>query len=73
MEKNYDGIGNEITKLAQIAEIIENSFFQSNKVNLDIHLDPTKFQALLKYLNYDTDDNKCIISIGESTFTFWKK
>ena len=73
MEKNYDGIGNEITKLAQIAEIIENSFFQSNKVNLDIHLDSTKFQALLKYLNYDTDDNKCIISIGESTFTFWKK
>ena len=73
MEKNYDGIGNEITKLAQIAEIIENSFFQSNKVNLDIHLDPTKFQELLKYLNYDTDDNKCIISIGEATFTFWKK
>ena len=73
MEKNYDGVGSEITKLAQIAEIIENSFFQSNKVNLDIHLDPTKFQALLKYLNYDTDDNKCIISIGESTFTFWKK
>ena len=73
MEKNYDGIGNEITKLAQIAEIIENSFFQSNKVNLDIHLDTTKFQELLKYLNYDTDDNKCIISIGEVTFTFWKK
>lgn len=73
MEKNYDGVGDEITKLAQIAEIIENSFFQSDKVNLDIHLDPTKFQALLKYLNYDTDDNKCIISIGEVTFTFWKK
>lgn len=73
MEKNYDGVGGEITKLAQIAEIIENSFFQSNKVNLDIHLDPTKFQELLKYLNYNTDDNKCIISIGEVTFTFWKK
>ena len=73
MEKNYDGVGSEITKLAQIAEIIENSFFQSNKVNLDIHLDPPKFQELLKYLNYNTDDNKCIISIGEETFTFWKK
>lgn len=73
MEKNYDGVGSEITKLAQIAEIIENSFFQSNKVNLDIHLDPPKFQELLKYLNYNTDDTKCIISIGEVTFTFWKK
>ena len=73
MEKNYDGVGSEITKLAQIAEIIENSFFQSNKVNLDIHLDFPKFQELLKYLNYNTDDNKCIISIGEVTFTFWKK
>ena len=73
MEKNYDDIGDEITKLAQIAEIIEKSFFNSDKVNVDIYIEPQKFQQLLKYLNYDTDDNKCIISIGDSTFTFWKK
>ena len=73
MEKNYDGIGDEISKLAQVTEIIENSFFQSDKINVDIYIDPQKFQVLLKYLNYDTDDNKCIISIGETTFTFWKK
>lgn len=73
MEKNYDDIGDEITKLAQIAEIIEKSFFNSDKVNVDIHIEPQKFQQLLKYLNYDTDDNKCIISIGDPTFTFWKK
>lgn len=73
MEKNNDGLGVEIAKLAEVVEILDNSFFTSNQTEIHITIDQKKFSELLKYLNYNTEDEKCIISIGNVNFTFLKK
>jgi len=73
MEKNTDGLGVEIAKLAEVVEILDNSFFASNETEIIITIDQKKFSEILKYLNYETQDEKCIISIGNMNFTFLKK
>jgi hypothetical protein len=73
MGQNYDGIGDEIKKLAEIVEILDNSFFRSNETEVTISLDENKFQLILKYLNHKTTDKKCIVSIGNTNFTFLQK
>jgi len=73
MEKNYNGIGDEIKKLAEVVEILDNSFFYSNQTDVTITLDENRFQKILLYLNHKTTDKKCIVSIGNTNFTFLKK
>jgi hypothetical protein len=73
MEKNNDGLGTEIAKLAEVVEILDNSFFASNETEIIITVDQKKFTEILRYLNYNTTDEKCIISIGNVNFTFLKK
>jgi hypothetical protein len=73
MGQNYDGIGDEIKKLAEVVEILDNSFFRSNETEVTINLDENKFQLILTYLNHKTTDKKCIVSIGNTNFTFLRK
>ncbi len=73
MGENTENFGSEIAKLAEIVEILDNSFFYSNNVDMTITLEEVKFRKLLNYLNYNTEDKKCIVSIGNINFTFLKK
>lgn len=73
MATNNDGLGSQITKLAEVVEILDNSFFVSNETEIIITVDQKKFSEILKYLNYNTEDDKCIISIGNVNFTFLRK
>ena len=73
MEKNNNGFGVELAKLAEVVEILDNSFFASNESEIFITIDQKKFNEVLKYLNYNTEDEKCKISIGNVNFTFLKK
>lgn len=73
MEKNTNGLGAEIAKLAEVVEILDNSFFTSNETEVVITIDQKKFSDILTYLNYNTNEEKCIISIGNTNFTFLKK
>ncbi len=73
MGENTENFGSEIAKLAEIVEILDNSFFYSNNVDMTITLEEVKFRKLLNYLNYNTEDKKCIVSIGNVNFTFLKK
>ena len=73
MRQDTDGLWDEIKKLAQVVELIENSFFSTNKLEITISLEDDKFNKLLSYLNHNTSDQKCIISIGNANFTFLKK
>jgi len=70
MEKNTNDLGVEIAKLAEVVEILDNSFFASTNTEISINIDTKKFDEILKYLNYRTEDGKCIISIGDVNFTF---
>ncbi len=73
MGENNQNFGSEIAKLAEIAEILDNSFFYSTQVEMTITLEETRFIKLLNYLNYNTEEKKCIVSIGNINFTFLKK
>jgi phosphopantetheine adenylyltransferase len=73
MGENTENFGSEIAKLAEIVEILDNSFFYSNNVDMTITLEEVRFRKLLNYLNYNTEDKKCIVSIGNVNFTFLKK
>ncbi len=73
MGENNQNFGGEIAKLAEIAEILDNSFFYSTQVEMTITLEETRFIKLLNYLNYNTEEKKCIVSIGNINFTFLKK
>ena len=73
MRENTENFGSEIAKLAEIVEILDNSFFYSNNVDMTITLEEVRFRKLLNYLNYNTEDKKCIVSIGNVNFTFLKK
>lgn len=73
MGENNQNFGGEITKLAEIAEILDNSFFYSTQVEMTITLEETRFIKLLNYLNYNTEEKKCIVSIGNINFIFLKK
>jgi hypothetical protein len=73
MGENTENFGSEIAKLAEIVEILDNSFFYSNNVDMTITLEEVRFRKLLSYLNYNTEDKKCIVSIGNVNFTFLKK
>ena len=73
MGENTENFGSEVAKLAEIVEILDNSFFYSNNVDMTITLEEVRFRKLLNYLNYNTEDKKCIVSIGNVNFTFLKK
>jgi hypothetical protein len=73
MAKNIEKFRDELTKLAQVAEILEKSFFSKGEIKVEVSLDNDTFSNLLKTLRNNSDDLKCTISIGDVDFTFLKK
>jgi hypothetical protein len=73
MGKNIENFRDELTKLAKAVEIIEDSFLSNGQTEVKVLLDDDTFFSLMRNLNNRTQDNKCIVSIGNVDFTFLKK
>lgn len=73
MAENSADFRNELTKLAEIVEVLEGSFLKNEKIEIKVSLNEDTFISLMTYLRYNTNDKKCIIEIGNSEFTFLKK
>lgn len=73
MAKNIENFRDELTKLAEVVEILEKSFLSKGDIKVEVSLDDDTFSNLLKTLRNNSEDLKCIISIGDIDFTFLKK
>lgn len=73
MAKNIENFRDELTKLAEVVEILEKSFFSKGNITVEVSLDDDTFSNLLKTLRNNSSDTKCTISIGDVDFTFLKK
>ena len=57
MAKNIENFRDELTKLAQVAEILEKSFLSKGEIKVEVSLDNDTFSNLLK------DDSPTYIAI----------
>ena len=73
MAKDIENFRNQLTKLAEAVEILENTFVNDGDIQVNVTLDETKYKSLMRTLNYQSNDTKCIVSIGNVDFTFLKK
>lgn len=73
MAKNIENFRDELTKLAEVVEILEKSFLSKGDIKVEVSLDDDTFSNLLKTLRNNSEDLKCIISIGDVDFTFLKR
>jgi len=72
MAENNESFGDELIKLANIVEIIENSFIGSEFSDVEFKITEEKMNFLSKNLNYQKND-KITINIGNINFIFSKK
>ena len=59
--------------MAQMVEIIEDTFKESKNTKVNIELKETDFDNMCRELNNDIKNDKSIISIGNVEFIFLKK
>ena len=67
-----ESFGEELRKLAQIVETIDNSFLKKGEVSLNIKLTERDFIVLTQKLGNNINDSKCTISIENVDFIFSK-
>lgn len=72
MAENNESFGDELIKLANIVEIIENSFIGNEFSDVEFKITEEKMNFLSKNLNYQKND-KITINIGNINFIFSKK
>lgn len=73
MGENSENFREELKKLAEVVEILDNSFLKNEKTEIKVSLKEDTFISLMTFLRYNANDSKCIISIGNVDFTFLKK
>jgi hypothetical protein len=73
MAKDIESFRDQLTKLAEAVEILENTFINDGDIQVSVTLDDEKYQNLMRTLNYRSNDTKCVVSIGNVDFTFSKK
>jgi len=73
MAKNIENFRDELIKMAQAVETLENSFIGQNLNEIKVSLDEDTFNSLMLELNNNSKDNMCTISIGSTNFIFLKK
>jgi hypothetical protein len=73
MAKDIENFRDHLTKLAEAVEILENTFINDGDITVMVTLDDVKYQSLMRTLNYQSNDTKCVVSIGNVDFTFSKK
>lgn len=72
MAENNENFRDELTKLANVVEILENSFVGSGTVDIEIKITEDKLNYLRLNLNTPKND-KVIINIERTNFIFSKK
>ncbi len=72
MAENNEGFRDELAKLANIVEILENSFVGKDIVDIEIKIPENKLNYLSLNLNSGKND-KVIINIENTNFIFLKK
>jgi|LakMenEpi03Aug12_release.lakeMendotaPanAssembly.Ray.scaffolds.fasta_scaffold709510_2 hypothetical protein len=65
-----ESFGEELSKLAQIVETIDNSFLKKGDVTLNIKLTERDFVYLTQKLGNSSEDKRCTISIENVNFIF---
>lgn len=65
-----ESFGEELSKLAQIVETIDNSFLKKGDVTLNIKLTERDFVYLTQKLGNSSEDIRCTISIENVNFIF---
>ena len=73
MAKNIENFRDELIKMAQAVEMLENSFIGQDLDEIKVSLNEDTFNSLMFELNNNSDDNKCTVSIGSANFIFLKK
>jgi len=73
MGTNEESFRNQLIKMAQMVEIIEDTFKESKNTKVNIELKETDFDNMCRELNNDIKNDKSIISIGNVEFIFLKK
>jgi hypothetical protein len=72
MAENNENFRDELTKLANVVEILENSFVGTDIVDIEIRITEDKLNYLNLNLNTPKND-KVIINIEKTNFIFSKK
>ena len=73
MGTNEESFRDQLIKMAQMVEIIEDTFKESKNIKVNIELKETDFDNMCRELNNDIKNDKSIISIGNVEFIFLKK
>jgi len=73
MGTNEESFRVQLTKMAQMVDIIEDTFKESKNIKVNIELMETDFNDMCRELNNDIKNDKSIISIGNVEFIFLKK
>jgi hypothetical protein len=73
MGKNIENFRDQLGKLAEAVEILENTFINNGDLEIKVSLDKDTFISLISHLNNKSKDDRCVISIGNANFTFSKK
>lgn len=72
MGKVIENFRDELKKLAQAVEILETTFISDAKQDIKITLDEQTFNSLMLQLNNFSNENQCIIYLGNTQFIFSK-
>lgn len=73
MGENQESFRDDLEKLAQVSDLIENSFIKNEKVEVKVSLDEGTFSNLLQHLMINQNEKKCVIQISNLEFTFLRK
>ena len=73
MAKNTQDFRDELIKMANAVEFLENSFIGNQKIEIKVSVDRSTFTDRSTYLGSNPNENKCVVSISNTDFIFLKK
>jgi hypothetical protein len=73
MAKNTQDFRDELIKMANAVEFLENSFIGNQKIEIKVSVDNNTFTDISNYLGSNPNENKCVVSISNTEFIFLKK
>lgn len=73
MGTNEESFRDQLIKMAQAVDIIEETFKESKNIKVNIDLKEEDYNHMCRELNNDIKNDTSIISIGNVEFIFLKK
>lgn len=71
MGKNKESFMDELSKLAEITNLIDESFLSKGKVSLVVELPEDEYKEMMSnFREIDRENSKCTISISDIDFNF---